>query len=52
MPTQVETTDKDADVRYKTVEEVQQALRDRGQAFKRSSHERPPKKWSDLRYVF
>jgi hypothetical protein len=33
MPLQVETTDEDADVPYKTVEELQQALRDRGQAF-------------------
>jgi hypothetical protein len=33
MPMQVEATNKDADVPYKTVEELQQALRDRGQAF-------------------
>jgi hypothetical protein len=30
MPLQVEATDKDADVPYKTVEELQQALRERG----------------------
>jgi hypothetical protein len=30
MPMQVEATNKDADVPYKTVEELQQALRDRG----------------------
>jgi hypothetical protein len=30
MPMQVETTDEDADVPYKTAEEVQQALRERG----------------------